>query len=34
MVVVNWCGHRQEFVPGPEQDGDWVLVSVVEAVTM
>jgi hypothetical protein len=32
MVVVNWCGHGQEFVPWPEKDGYWVLVPVVEAV--
>jgi hypothetical protein len=31
MVVVNWCGHRQEFVPWPEKDGYWTLVPVVEA---
>ena len=31
MVVVNWCGHGQEFVPWPETDGYWVLVPVVEA---
>ena len=32
MVVVNWCGHGQEFVPWPDKDGYWVLVPVVEAV--
>ena len=32
MLVVNWCGHGQEFVPWPEKDGCWVLVPVVEAV--
>jgi hypothetical protein len=21
MLVVNWCGHRQEFVPVPKADG-------------
>jgi hypothetical protein len=21
MLVVNWCGHGQEFVPVPEGDG-------------
>jgi hypothetical protein len=21
MPVVNWCGHRQEFVPVPKADG-------------
>jgi hypothetical protein len=31
-VVVNWCGHGQEFVPWPEKDGYWVLVPVVETV--
>jgi hypothetical protein len=25
MVVVNWCGHGQEFVPIP--DGEWVRAS-------
>ena len=30
MVVVNWCGHGQEFVPWPEKDGYWRLVPVVE----
>jgi hypothetical protein len=29
MVVVNWCGHGQEFVPWPEEDGYWVLVPIV-----
>ena len=32
MVVVNWCGHGQEFVPWPDADGYWTLVPVVEAV--
>jgi hypothetical protein len=32
MVVVNWCGHGQEFVPRPEKDSYWVLVPVVETV--
>jgi hypothetical protein len=32
MVIVNWCGHGQEFVPWPEADGYWTLVPVVEAV--
>ena len=32
MVVVNWCGHVQEFVPWPDKDGYWTLVPVVEAV--
>ena len=32
MVVVNWCGHGQEFVPWPEKDGYWVLVPVVETI--
>jgi hypothetical protein len=32
MVVVNWCGHRQEFVPWPAKDGYWVLVPVVETI--
>ena len=26
-------GHGQEFVPWPENDGYWILVPVVEAVT-
>jgi hypothetical protein len=29
MVVVNWCGHGQEFVPWPEADGLWALVPVI-----
>ena len=32
MVVVNWCGHGQEFVPWPDKDGFWTLMPVVEAV--
>ena len=32
IVVVNWCGHGQEFVPWPDKDGYWALVPVVEAV--
>jgi hypothetical protein len=32
MVVVNWFGHAQEFVPLPEKDGYWVLVPVVETI--
>ena len=32
MMVVNWCGHGQEFVPWPDADGYWTLVPVVEAV--
>jgi len=32
MVVVNWCGHGQEFVPWPDEDGYWTLLPVVEAV--
>ena len=28
MVVVNWCGHGQEFVLWPEKDGYWVLVPI------
>ena len=30
--VVNGCGHGQEFVPWPEEGGQWMLVPVVEAV--
>jgi hypothetical protein len=29
MVVVNWCGLGQEFVPWPDADGYWMLVPVV-----
>ena len=29
MLVMNWCGHGQEFVPWPEKDGYWMLVPVV-----
>jgi hypothetical protein len=32
MLVVNWCGHGQQFIPWPEPDGFWVLVPVVDAV--
>jgi hypothetical protein len=32
MVVVNWCGHGQEFVPWLGKDGYWVLIPVVDAV--
>ena len=28
MLIVNWCGHDQEFVPVPEADGYWALVPV------
>src|SRR5258705_13522868 len=31
-MVVDWCGHGQEFVPWRDADGYWVLVPVVEAV--
>ena len=34
MVVVNWCGHGQEFVPWLEQEAYWVLVPVVETIAM
>jgi hypothetical protein len=27
-LLVNWCGHSQEFAPWPEADGYWVLVPV------
>jgi hypothetical protein len=30
MVVINWCGHGQEFVPWPDNDGYWTLVPVLE----
>jgi len=26
MLVVNWCGQGQEFIPWPEADGLWALV--------
>jgi hypothetical protein len=26
MLVVNSRGHRQQFIPWPEADGDWRLV--------
>ena len=32
MLVVNWCGHGQEFIPWPEADGYWTLVPVVRDV--
>jgi len=28
MLVVNWCGHGQQFIPWPEADGYWTLVPV------
>ena len=28
MLVVNWCGHGQRFIPWPEADGYWTLVPV------
>jgi hypothetical protein len=28
LKIVNWCGHAQEFVAGPEADGRWRLVPV------
>ena len=28
MLVVNWCGHGQDFVPVPKADGYRRLVSV------
>jgi hypothetical protein len=31
MVVVNWCGHGQEFIPWPEADGYWTLVPLIGA---
>jgi hypothetical protein len=31
MLVVNWCGHRQEHVPVPKADGYGRLVPVREA---
>jgi len=26
MLVVNWCGHSQQFIPWPEADDYWTLV--------
>jgi hypothetical protein len=31
MLVVNWCWHRQEFVPVPKADGYRRLLPVWEA---
>jgi hypothetical protein len=31
MVVADWCGHGQQFIPWPEADGYWMLVSVWES---
>lgn len=28
MLVVNYCGHGQEFIPWPEADDYWTLVPV------
>ena len=30
MLVVNYCGHGQQFIPWPEADGYWVLVPVLD----
>jgi hypothetical protein len=27
-MVVEWCGHAQEYVPWPEADGYWRMVPV------
>jgi hypothetical protein len=29
MLVVNYCGHGQEFIPWPEADGYWLVMPVV-----
>jgi len=29
MLVVNYCGHGQQFFPWPEPDGLWVLVPII-----
>jgi hypothetical protein len=34
MLVVNWCGHCQQFIPWPEKDGYWTLVPVLEKATL
>jgi hypothetical protein len=28
QMVVEWCGHAQEYVPWPEADGYWRMVPV------
>jgi hypothetical protein len=28
MLDVNWCGHSQQVIPWPAEDGYWVLVPV------
>jgi hypothetical protein len=33
MLIVNWCGHGQEFIPWPEKDGLWVLVPILGEAT-
>lgn len=33
ILVVNWCGHGQQFIPWPEADGHWTLVPVWEGAT-
>jgi hypothetical protein len=30
MLVLNWCGHSQQFIPWPEADGYWRLVPVLD----
>jgi len=32
MLVVNWCGHGQQYIPWPERDGYWTLVPILDAV--
>src|SRR5437667_4840961 len=31
MVIVNWCGHAQEFGPWPKADGYWTRLPVIDA---
>lgn len=28
LMIVNWCGHSQDFVAWPDSDGYWQLVPV------
>jgi len=31
MLIVNYCGHGQEFIPWPEADDYWTLVPVLDS---
>jgi hypothetical protein len=29
MLIVNWCGHGQQFIPWRDADGYWTLVPII-----